>query len=551
MTILHLEKSAKSNWDLAQKLFTLNEPKPISDLVLERRDIHKRSFKQFCIDFWPYAGAGRNRLEAGITLDALSHALPALYAGHFKMLLFSAAAREGKSTIICVLWTVYLWTLDPTLTMLTTSYSHGLATRDNVFMQRLIESDLFQAIYGDLFKLLITNSERTFNSRGGQRVATSILGKNTGAGGIWIIGDDCNSLTDRKSEVKGEKTNDVIENVLINRQDDASRTRFIFGQHRNSPFDCIARLLSKEDPDVVYLPVPMEFEIKKRSVLISCLTNEIIWQDPRTQEGELLSPTRTPRKEVERLKLYMGKREYQAIYQCNPQTNESCVFPSEWFKIWQAPFYPRFKEIIQSWDTALSTGVQSCFSACTNWGVFEDDLGHTNLMFINMWSGKKEWTELRHMALRMAKNYNDIQYDNPKDGFDRPSKILIEAKANGLSLAQSLKKAGVENIIPYTPRQRGGAHTEDAKTIRARIMSPFVESGRVWVMPAFPDMESANPLAQRFIQACEMFPSSIADTRDIVDTFTMSLEYLQRKGQIQTLEEIMKNTRMPRGSLYH
>ena len=61
-----------------------------------------------------------------------------------------------------------------------------------------------------------------------------------------------------------------------------------------------------KDEEWVELVLPMEFETKRKCLTIPLGTNKKNWSDPRTKEGELLTPSRMGEKQVNDLKNTLG-----------------------------------------------------------------------------------------------------------------------------------------------------------------------------------------------------------------------------------------------------
>ncbi len=515
----------------------------LTDDQVKKRAHYEKDIKSYLIDFWDEAGTN-NGIIPDISLECVAEHMKALMDGEFKTLLFVMPPRQGKSTLFSVMFPAYLWLINPSTRMLTSCYAKDYAYRDNYNMQQLIKSKLYQQYWGEKFSLTTVNQSRTRNDKNGARIATSIFGRNVGEGGEYVLLDDVNQVAQMHSPTMLENTNRIVSNILVTRQNMPSKTKFVIAQHRCSHLDAIGSWLSKNDKSTCYVNLPMEYEIKRRSVSVSLKSNKIIWADPRKKEGELLAPLRYDSESIEFLKTHMGKAAYSALYQGNPTMDEAAIFKEEWFRMWSYPFAPPITQVIQSWDTAISTSVDSCYSSCTTWGLFKDTTNSYNMILLNKWSGKKEWTELRQMMLRLAFNYNDLnEEDRPTRIEKKPDIILVEAKANGGSLIQSLARAGV-NCVKYNPPRTNKndktiTNFEDAKAIRARLIAPIVESGRVWVKAIPPSFEDPYPSAKSFIKACVTFPSSAFDSRDVVDTFTMTVDWLQRQGKLYTLDDII------------
>lgn len=509
----------------------------------EKKKIYETNMEAYFTDFWEEAGTN-NPIIPDISLSCVAEHLNALENNEFKTLLFVMPPRQGKSTLFSVMYPAYKWIRNPAARMLTVCYAKDYAYRDNFYMQELIKSQLYQKYWGKNFTLTTINQSRTRNNKSGSRVAASILGRLTGEGAETIVCDDVNNLADMYSKTKLENSNKIISRVVVTRQNMPSKTKFIIAQHRCSHIDAIGAWLSKNDRNCVYVNIPMEYEIKRRTVSVSPNVDRIIWKDPRTKEGELLAPERYDADSIAFLKTHMGAATYSALYQGNPVMDEASIFKEEWFRLWSYPFKPPIIEVIQSWDTAISVNSEAAFSACSTWGIFKDVHHQYNMILLSKWSGRKEWTELRQMMLRLGYNYMDVDEKEPAARNEKkPSVILVEAKANGGSLIQSLARAGLDCTKYNPPRtakhDRKVGDYEDAKAVRARLVAPIVESGRVWVKTASPSYEDAIPSARSFIKSCTIFPSSALDSRDMVDTFTMTIDWLQRQGKLHTMDEII------------
>lgn len=545
-----------SDYLLSSKLLRLEEEigilRPESHLLSpeeeEQKQRYEENIDEFFVDFWEEAGTN-NPLIPDISLECVAEHLNALENNEFKTLLFVMPPRQGKSTLFSVMYPAYKWVRNPSARMLTACYAKDYAYRDNFYMQELIKSPKYQKYWGKDFTLTTVNQSRTRTNKAGARVAASILGRMTGEGGETVILDDVNNVVDMHSKTKLENSNQIISRVVVTRQNMPSKTKFIIAQHRCSHIDAIGSWLSKNDKDCVYVNIPMEYEIKRRSVSVSRKLDRIIWEDPRTKEGELLAPERYDADSISFLKTHMGASAYSALYQGKPVMDEASIFKEEWFKLWSYPFRPPIIEVIQSWDTAISVSSEAAFSACTNWGIFKDVHHQYNMILLSKWSGRLEWTELRQMILRLGYNYMDTdEKEKASRQEKKPDVILIEAKANGGSLIQSLARAGLSCTSYIPPRtakhDRRISDYEDAKAMRARLIAPIVESGRVWVKTTSPSYEDAVPSAKSFIKSCTIFPSSALDSRDMVDTMTMTIDWLQRQGKLHTLDDIVGRNRI-------
>lgn len=497
----------------------------------------------FFKDAWQYAGTS-DLLQWGWHIDAICEHLTACHYFQIKYLIINIPPRMSKSTSVGVIFPAWEWTINPTSRFLYASYSLELSRRDNLNMQQLIKSPWYQERWGDDFFFTIANKGKTHNNRGGIRISSSVGGTNTGEGGHFIIADDPNNVGEVHSTVIREGVLRWWDQVMTSRQNNMFRSCRIIIQQRSHEEDLTGHILSKELPDVVFLNLPMEYE-KKRHCVTEWVSNEgesKRWEDPRSLEGEILAPNMFPKKKIEELKVNLGSYGYSGQYQQSPSPAEGGLFKREWFNIWDKQHLPDCEFVIQCWDTALSTEPTAAYSACTTWGVFKDERDIPQMILLDVFYDRLEWPELRKMMIRLAKNYHDVIMDSPLTYRDAPDVVVIEAKANGLSLIQSLRRAGID-CQGYTPpkTQRWGnvdLKTSQGKIQRARLISPLVENGRVWLPAKPPSFTNLYIFADKFREACANFPNNIEATRDLVDTFSQAVEWLHRHNWVYGSDEV-------------
>lgn len=94
-----------------------------------------------------------------------------------------------KSIQVAVMFPAFVWTQEPSLRWLYSSYAQSLSIRDSVKMRRLIESPWYRERWGHVFELTSDQNQKLKfeNNRSGYRMATSVGGSNTGEGGDVIV----------------------------------------------------------------------------------------------------------------------------------------------------------------------------------------------------------------------------------------------------------------------------------------------------------------------------------------------------------------------------
>jgi predicted phage terminase large subunit-like protein len=348
-------------------------------MVLSRVEIEaervKRDFALFVKLAWPIIEPGTPYVP-GWHLDALILHLEALARGTIKRLLVNMPPRHAKSSIISVLWPVWMWVQNPSIRFLCASYDMPLAVRDNRKCRLLIRSEWFQERFGSLFQLRRDqNQKENFeNNQAGYRVATSV-GGGTGKGGDILIIDDPHPIEQKKGGIGREKVLDWFKDTWSTRLNDQQTGCMIVVGQRVHDQDLSGYILAgSAGEEWVHLNLPAEYDAgsacrtyiggipkSSESVKVNSFTNplksyevtfeegratsctceaftyhpeklckhmrtakapvsvgKLLWADPRTEQGELLWEERFPREVIEKEKRVHGPLGYAALYDQRP-----------------------------------------------------------------------------------------------------------------------------------------------------------------------------------------------------------------------------------------
>lgn len=465
---------------------------------------------------WPHI-EGR-KLQDSWLIKCLCEHLEEVFYGRIKRLNINMPPRMAKSSLVSILYPVWCWIKQPSLQFLCSSYSEKLSVRDNTRARRLIKSQWFQLRWGDRITLSEDQDTklRVDNMQNGYRIATGMGGTVRGEGGDIIILDDLNDVNDR-SEVQLENAIEFYTQVLPTRFNDFKTGRLINVQQRLHMRDISGYILANQSKEFVCLTLPMEFEENRRCTTVPLKsTNGIPWTDPRKEEGDLLSPERIGEKELKALKNALGS-EYQISGQLQqrPAPAEGGMIKRSWWMPWQEESPPRISFTIQAWDTGSSDKKTAAYSACTTWGIFKNDHHHDCLILLGVWRKKVEVPDLYKQVARMAKDYRATTADRPINSFYKPDIVLIEEKASGIPVLQSLRRTGIE-IVGWRPDKFGD------KIERIRKVTPLIESGRVYVPYRAPDFTKMKSYADLLVEQAAVFPRG--DSRDLLDTVSMVLQ---------------------------
>jgi predicted phage terminase large subunit-like protein len=194
------------------------------------------------------------------------------------------------------------------------------------------------------------------------------------------------------------------------------------------------------------------------------------------------------------------------------------------FRMWPAGKpTPTLEYVIASYDPATSEKTHNDPTACTVWGVFEQEDSNTAVILLDAWDAHLSYPELRR---KIIDDFKEVVYgaDNDFGKGRKADMLLIEDKSAGISLIQELQGANVP-VRPYNPGRAD-------KVQRLNIVAPIVTKGRVFI-PEEPDKKGEYAdWAKRFLRQVCSFPEA-GGHDDYVDTLSQALRLLRDSGWIQ------------------
>lgn len=451
----------------------------------------EKSLHAFIESAWPIIEPSRPFI-GNWHIDAICTHLEAVTRGEILRLVINIPPRSSKSTIVSVMWPVWVWLQDPTRRFLTVSHGDRLAVRDALASRRLLTSSWFQKGWKDKFSLTGDQNQKSRyeNNHRGCRMAFGIGSGITGEGGDMLIIDDPH---DAKSAMFSEKERqnvlDAFDQELSTRLNDSEKSAIVIIMQRLHGEDLAGHVLKTGQYE--HLCLPMEYESARKC--ITCLGT----QDPRTIEGELLCPERFPLAWVAEQKRTLGTYGASGQLQQSPVPAKGGLIKLDWFQRYSVlPTKDQWIQVVQFWDTAQKANeLLNCPWVCGTWVKAKNG----GLYLIDVFREWMDYPQGKRIAKSLAEKYN-------------PHVIVIEDKSTGSSLIQEMKKETKFSILPFEP--------EADKITRLATESPAVESGRIWL-----------PYIASWLPAFELeiggFPLSA--TMDQADMLSMALRYFQKK----------------------
>ena len=401
---------------------------------------------------------------------AIAEHLEAVAKGQIRKLLINVPPRHTKTILTSVVFPAWVWARQPNpeypLTgpqakFLCLSYSDQLVMDNATLARRLINSEWYQAHWGN--RVIIASDQDAKNkfdtTAGGTRISASFGGTILGRGGDYKIIDDPHKVDEAEFEVVRESVIRNYDGTLKSRITDPRTSAEIIIMQRLHENDLAGHVLDT-DPDFVHLNLPAEYDSGRHC------TTSIGWEDPRQEDGELLWRDRFGERELEPYK--RKPYEWSGQWQQAPAPRGGGIIKREWWQLWEAPDnkFPEFEYIIASLDGAFTEKEENDPSALTVWGVWsksamttvDDKTGHIwlgegprerRLMLIHAWRKRLQFSGPRierkpnesaaMYRQRTMKDWGLIEWIEYTCTRYKVDKLLIEAKASGISAGQELR----------------------------------------------------------------------------------------------------------------
>jgi len=415
---------------------------------------------------------------------AICDHLEAISKGQIKRLVISAPPQMGKSNIASVCWSVWDWIDTPHRRYLCTSFKNDLAEHFSEEAMRLFKSDWYQQMFAIPRQITLTKETiQVFeNDKTGSR-RMSAFESATGfgvAGGILIVDDP--HPVGASDEVVNQQV-ELFNKVLSNRPG-ANGSIVVLGQRVTSN-DLIGTLTDMGSWETLVLP--NEYDPKRSKV------TSIGWQDPRTEEGELIWPEVFDEKRTKEAKRY-GSMHYQGQYNCTPVKKGGNIFDPKDFRTYTVDTLPReADQVVIAVDTSFKDTKASDFVVVQAW-----QRTGANFYLLDQDRQQADFTKTIQMFLAMVQKY------------PRATAKYIEESSNGFAIIASLRSR-IPGIIAVKVRN-------ESKVSRYNAVAPLVAAHNVY-LPAHADW------LDDFLTEAASVPQGRHD--DQMDAMSMALTKLE------------------------
>jgi predicted phage terminase large subunit-like protein len=217
-----------------------------------------------------------------------------------------------NSRLLSVFFPTWIWTHCPSFKIICLSVNETAAMRDARASRDLLKSDWYQISFQPDWRIKDDQDSVSdyANTQGGGRLSRASGSEIVGLRGDLILMDDPNNPFESESKKVRDEVNDLWDANQYNRVNSSMRSLRIGVQQRTHTADWTGHVLdlqgtwAPERPEGwLHIPIPAEFERERKFTMPEPLIRvlreagfgeEVVYEDPRVNEGESVHPSRWP-----------------------------------------------------------------------------------------------------------------------------------------------------------------------------------------------------------------------------------------------------------------
>lgn len=383
-------------------------------------------------------------------------------------LLINIPPGTTKSTIVTIMFPAWMWAIDPTIRIISNSYSSDISTEHAVKSRDIIQSLTYKKMFPHVVIRRDKSGKQNYDTTlNGARYTTSTGGAITGKHAHLIINDDPQNPKQAESEAHREQSVSHTK-TLASRKVNKDSTVTITVMQRLNTKDVSGYLIANKSENLKHIKLPAEWtnltapfplgdyvDYKKTKTV----------EDAYKENGMLLDAVRLKHSAISEAKIDLGTRGYNGQFLQNPTVEDGDIIKRDWFNKISLTDFDKMRSRVPTFIDFFLDTAYTDKSENDPTGILSACKINNDLYITNFRKFRKEFPDL----IKFIPDFVRSQ------GYTEASSIRIEPKANGLSVIQSLK--GETNLnITNTPTPK-----EDKKT-RLYSISAKVECGRVFLV---------------------------------------------------------------------
>lgn len=424
-------------------------------------------------------------------------------------LIINISPGETKSSICTIFFPVWLWVNDPTIRIITLSYSASLSLAHATRSRDIIRSPKFQAWFGDKFQLRKDMEAKSeygvffgpgFQTPGGVRFTGSVGGSLTGRHAHLILSDDPVNAQQANSDAERKTANEFMTTTLASRKVDQKITPTVLVMQRLHENDPTAEMAKKwaDSGKLKWIRLPATDEY-----IIHPSDLERFYVQDGTYK--VMNPLRKPARVMEENRKTYTASDFSGQFGQDPQPAEGNKLKKAWFEqrftLAELEDRAKWKRQNIQWnaviDGAYTKNTNNSATGILVFTVFEQKLYLR--AFAQLWL---EFPELCQQLPAFVKRH----------GVGESGTVFVEPKATGKSLVQTLRMLGGINIVEDSLPE--GVSSQQGKELRVDNATPFFSGMNCFLL----DGVDWKP----FIDQAAVFPNG--KHTDLVDCLCMAKE---------------------------
>lgn len=443
----------------------------------------------------PFARAVYPGFDAPIHIRKIAEALEEIETGANRRLIITVPPRHGKSLVASQIFPAWYAGKHPRDKILLASNTHMLAADFGRNCRNIMQAQEYQMIFPDVQVSEDSRAKNTFKTnKGGELFFLGVGGTIVGRGcHVALVDDPIKDAEQADSEVYVKKLHDWYREVLYTRQMPGGKIIIIMQRWRSN--DLIGWLTDPKEQELI--------EDWKMVDLPAVATEDTEWR----KKGEALWPQRYPVEELEKIRIAIGTRSFNGLYQQRPSIEDGDIIHRDWLPEETCADEDLHGPRVMFVDSAFKDGQENDYSA----GVIAQQYKQANIAILYAEQQKLQFPALIKWIKRIGLTY-------------KLAAILVEDKASGPSIVQTLNQCINDPRDPFKipviliPVKRG----ED-KIARMNAITPMLESKRVIIHKFSPALQR-----EELITNLLQFPNCTHD--DLADSFCGVVTYIMRAG---------------------
>lgn len=418
------------------------------------------SFYEFVKSFWDeiIQEEFKDNWHIKFICDELQYLVPFIRDRKEKPydLIINVPPGSTKTTLVLQMFPAYLWAIDPTARIISSSHSSNLSIESASKSRDIILCSKYRRFFPDV-KLRSDKSAKTSyeNTKNGTRDVTSTGSGITGRHGHIKLMDDLQEISKATSEPDRQKAINHMK-TLFTREVEKGNSINVLIMQRLHELDCTAYLLSlSEKRKVKHICLPAEL-----SDFVSPVECKAMYKDG------LLDPVRMSRDILEQKRIELGTYGYASQFKQEPKPPEGGIIKRKWFnKVDRNHYFIR--------DNVYTFFIDTAYEKKKNVSIATGEARNdpTGLMATVMINNIVYVWDYREVYMELPELVKFIPEWAKANGYTNKSTIRIEPKASGKSTVQTLRSYTNLNVMEIPGNK-------DSKETELTNAAPTIESGR-------------------------------------------------------------------------